>query len=64
MTPRQFEKKLRKEHGIESNPKRGTGHRELFNPKNGRRSQIPMHGGGKQLGTGLMNKILKDLGLK
>jgi len=26
-------------------------------------SQLPMHGK-KDLGTGLMNKILKDLGLK
>ncbi|MQT13495.1 type II toxin-antitoxin system HicA family toxin [Segnochrobactrum spirostomi] len=27
-------------------------------------SQLPMHGAGKELGTGLVNKILKDLGLK
>lgn len=27
-------------------------------------SQLPMHGGRKELGTGLVNKILKDLGLK
>ncbi|MBT9290707.1 type II toxin-antitoxin system HicA family toxin [Prosthecodimorpha staleyi] len=27
-------------------------------------SQLPMHGRGKELGTGLVNKILKDLGLK
>jgi len=25
-------------------------------------SQLPMHGRGKELGTGLVNKILKDLG--
>jgi mRNA interferase HicA len=29
-----------------------------------RTSQLPMHGGRKELGTGLVNKILKDLGLK
>jgi mRNA interferase HicA len=29
-----------------------------------RKTQLPMHGGGKELGTGLVNKILKDLGLK
>ena len=29
----------------------------------GRKSILPMHGGRKQLGTGLMNKITKDLGL-
>lgn len=27
-------------------------------------SVLPTHGGSKQLGTGLMNKIKKDLGLK
>jgi mRNA interferase HicA len=29
-----------------------------------RKSQLPMHGSGKELGKGLVNKILKDLGLK
>ncbi len=29
-----------------------------------RTSQLPMHGSGKELGTGLVNKIKKDLGLK
>jgi len=29
-----------------------------------RRSQLPMHGQGKELGTGLVEKIKKDLGLK
>ena len=29
-----------------------------------RRSQLPMHGSRKKLGTKLVNKILKDLGLK
>jgi mRNA interferase HicA len=29
-----------------------------------RTSQLPMHGGGKELGTGLVNKIRKDLGLR
>ncbi|MFK8034015.1 MAG: type II toxin-antitoxin system HicA family toxin [Hyphomicrobiales bacterium] len=27
-------------------------------------SQLPMHGSSKELGTGLVNKIKKDLGLK
>lgn len=27
-------------------------------------SQLPMHGAGKELGSGLVNKIKKDLGLK
>jgi len=29
-----------------------------------RKSQIPMHVGRKELGKSLVNKILKDLGLK
>lgn len=31
---------------------------------NDRVSQLPMHGASKELGTGLVNKIKKDLGLK
>jgi mRNA interferase HicA len=27
-------------------------------------SQLPMHGAAKELGTGLVNKIKRDLGLK
>ena len=27
-------------------------------------AQLPMHGGRKELGTGLINKIKKDLGLE
>ena len=40
----------------------GGGH--LTVRRGNRTSQLPMHGGGKELGTGLVNKILKDLGLK
>jgi mRNA interferase HicA len=29
-----------------------------------RKSELPMHGGKKQLGKGLIEKIKKDLGLK
>ena len=29
-----------------------------------RTSQLPMHGSSKELGTGLVNKIKKDLGLR
>lgn len=29
-----------------------------------RNSQIPMHGDGKELGTGLVRKILKDLEIR
>lgn len=41
--------------------KGGSGH--LTVRREGKTSQLPMHGK-KELGTGLVNKILKDLGLK
>jgi mRNA interferase HicA len=40
----------------------GSGH--LTVRRGDRKSQLPMHGGHKELGTGLVKKILKDLGLK
>ena len=60
----QFERQLKKSYGIIVKTKKGTGHKILINPQNGKMSQIPSHGGRKQLGTGLTNKIMKDLGLK
>jgi mRNA interferase HicA len=42
--------------------KGGSGH--LTVRRGNRISQLPMHGSNKELGTGLVNKILKDLGLK
>ncbi|WP_299441149.1 type II toxin-antitoxin system HicA family toxin [uncultured Rhodospira sp.] len=63
MNADQFERWLRKQ-GIEVRDKKGTGHKFLLNPANGKTSQIPTHGGRKQLKTGLMEGIKKDLGLK
>jgi mRNA interferase HicA len=40
----------------------GSGH--LTVRRGDRKSQLPVHGAHKELGTGLVNKILKDLGLK
>ncbi len=40
----------------------GSGH--LTVRRGDRKSQLPMHGSNKELGTGLVNKILKDLVLK
>lgn len=40
----------------------GSGH--LTVRKGNRVSQLPMHGGSKELGTRLVEKIKKDLGLK
>jgi mRNA interferase HicA len=38
------------------------GHLKVF--LDGRQSVLPMHGKRKELGTGLVNSIKKDLGLK
>ena len=40
----------------------GSGH--LIVRLGNRKTDLPMHGGSKELGTGLVNKIKKDLGLK
>jgi mRNA interferase HicA len=42
--------------------KGGSGHVTVR--RGDRRSQLPMHGSRKELGTRLVHKILKDLGLK
>jgi mRNA interferase HicA len=40
----------------------GSGH--LTVRRGEQQTQLPMHGGQKELGTGLVNKIKKDLGLR
>lgn len=40
----------------------GSGHLTVV--YKGRKSQLPMHGGKKELGTRLVERILKQLGLK
>jgi len=42
--------------------KSGSGH--LIVRRGDRKSELPMHGGGKELGTGLVNAIKKQLGLR
>ena len=42
--------------------KGGSGH--LTVRRDDRTSQLPMHGAAKELGSGVVNKIKKDLGLK
>lgn len=42
--------------------KGGSGH--LIVRRGDRKSELPMHGGGKELGTGLVNAIKKQLELK
>ncbi|MGE0650721.1 MAG: type II toxin-antitoxin system HicA family toxin [Alphaproteobacteria bacterium] len=60
MNSDQFSRWLRRQ-GATFEPGKG-GHRIVR--FNGRTSVVPTHGGRKQLGTGLINKIKKDLGLK
>jgi mRNA interferase HicA len=56
-------KRLLAKHGATFETHRGgSGH--LTVRLNGRKTQLPMHGSNKELGSGLVNKILKDLGLK
>lgn len=42
--------------------KGGSGHLTVY--RGDRKSQLPMHGKGKELGRGLVNKIKRDLGLE
>jgi len=42
----------------------GSGHLTVINPANSKKSQLPMHGAGKELGTGLVQAIKKQLELK
>ena len=53
---------LAKEGCMFENHKGGSGHVTV--KRGNRTSQIPMHGGRKELGTGLVRKIKKDLGLE
>jgi mRNA interferase HicA len=61
MNARELQRFLAK-HGCSFESHRGgSGH--LTVRRGNRTSQLPMHGR-KELGTGLVNKILKDLGVK
>ena len=40
----------------------GSGHLTVY--RDGKKSQLPMHGAGKELGTKLISKIKKQLGLE
>ncbi len=62
MNAQELKKWLAKQ-GCTFEPKRGGGGHIVVR-RGDRRSEIPMHGSRKELGTGLVNRILKDLGLK
>jgi mRNA interferase HicA len=59
---RQFRNWLAKQGCTFEVKKSGSGH--LVVRRGSAKSELPMHGGNKQLGTGLINQIKKDLGLK
>jgi mRNA interferase HicA len=61
MTAREFRRWLAKQGCTFESHKGGSGHLTVIRGE--RRSQLPMHGRGKELGTGLVTKIKKDLGL-
>ncbi len=62
MTSNELKKYLGKQGCTFESHKGGSGH--LTVRRGDRTSQLPMHGSRKELGTKLVNKILKDLGLK
>jgi len=56
-------KKLLKKHGRRfENHRGGSGHQTIY--RGNKRTVIPIHGSSKELGKGLVNKILKDLEIK
>ena len=61
MNTRQFRAWLRRQ-GCTFETKRGTGH--MIVRLGGQKSVLPMHGGSKQLGKGLIRKTMRDLGIE
>lgn len=62
MNSSQFRRHLAK-FGCTFHPELGKGGHVLIR-RGERTSMLPTHGGSKQLGTGLMRKILRDLGIE
>lgn len=62
MNAKEFKKWLASQGCTFETKKGGSGH--LIVRCKGKKSELPMHGGGKELGTGLVNAIKKQLGLK
>jgi mRNA interferase HicA len=61
MKPGELRRWLRKQGCTFITHKGGSGHVTVT--RGDRRSQLPMHGSNKELGSGLVAKIKKDLGL-
>lgn len=62
MNAREFQRYLKKLGCTFENHRGGSGHITIY--YNGKKSQLPMHGASKELGTALVVKIKKDLGLQ
>ena len=62
MNSQELKRWLKKQGCTFENHKGGSGH--LTVSLGDKRTQLPMHGALKELGTGLVEKIKKDLGLK
>jgi mRNA interferase HicA len=61
MNAREFQRWLKDQGCSFASHKGGSGHLTVY--RDGRKSQLPMHGKNKELGKGLIHKIKKDLGL-
>lgn len=62
MNSKEFRKWLAAQGSSFEAKKGGSGH--LIVRRGAKKSELPMHGAGKELGTGLVNAIKKQLGLK
>jgi mRNA interferase HicA len=62
MNAKQLKRELTKLGCTFENHRGGSGHLTIY--YRGKKSQISMHGGNKELGTNLVERIKKQLGLK
>jgi len=62
MNAQEFRKWLARQGCTFETKKGGSGH--IIVRRGDRKSELPMHGGRKELGTGLVNAIKRQLGLK
>jgi mRNA interferase HicA len=62
MTAAELRRWLAKQGCTFESHKGGSGHVTVI--RGDRKTQLPMHGSRKELGTGLVNKIKRDLGLE
>ncbi|MDM9628712.1 type II toxin-antitoxin system HicA family toxin [Rhizobium sp. S152] len=62
MNANEFKRWLAKQGCKFENHRGGSGHLTIY--RDGKKSQLPMHGGNKELGPGLISNIKKQLGIK